>query len=82
MFFIVCTFFKAYKIKPNRFTRALLLAACPATEASDKFEISLVRILDMSQCMRFFNNVVCATSKASDQPAHTCCLIRAFAIVA
>ena len=26
-----------------------------------------------------FNNVVCATSKASDQPAHTCSLIRAFA---
>ena len=25
------------------------------------------------------NNVVCATSKASDQPAHTCSLIRAFA---
>ena len=25
------------------------------------------------------NNVVCATSKASDQPAHTRCLIRAFA---
>ena len=24
-------------------------------------------------------NVVCAISKASDQPAHTCCLIRAFA---
>ena len=26
-----------------------------------------------------FNNVVCATSKASDQPAHTRRLIRAFA---
>ena len=25
------------------------------------------------------NNVVCATSKASDQPAHTCSLIRVFA---
>ena len=24
------------------------------------------------------NNVVCATSKGSDQPAHTCSLIRAF----
>ena len=24
------------------------------------------------------NNVICATSKASDQPAHTCSLIRAF----
>ena len=27
------------------------------------------------------NNVVCATSKASDQPAHTCSLIRAFATI-
>ena len=26
-----------------------------------------------------YNNVVCATNKASDQPAHTCSLIRAFA---
>ena len=25
------------------------------------------------------NNVVCATSKGLDQPAHTCSLIRAFA---
>ena len=25
------------------------------------------------------NNVVCESSKASDQPAHTCSLIRAFA---
>ena len=25
------------------------------------------------------NNVVCATSKASDQPVHTCSLIRGFA---
>ena len=33
----------------------------------------------LSQCMRFFKNMVCATSKASDQPAHTRCLIRAFA---
>ena len=28
---------------------------------------------------RYFNNVVCATNKASDQPAHTRSLIRAFA---
>ena len=25
------------------------------------------------------NNIICATSRASDQPAHTCSLIRAFA---
>ena len=36
----------------------------------------------LSQCMRFptiSNNVVCATSKASDHPAHMGSLIRAFA---
>ena len=37
-------------------------------------------------CMKIFeprhessNNVVCSTSKASDQPVHMCSLIRAFA---
>ena len=33
----------------------------------------------MSLCMRFPKNVVCATSKASDQPAHMRSLMRAFA---
>ena len=28
---------------------------------------------------RISNNVVCATSKGSDQPTHTCSLFRAFA---
>ena len=30
-------------------------------------------------CHQISNNVVCATSKASDQPAHTRSLIKAFA---
>ena len=34
--------------------------------------------VDMSRDMRF-TKMVCATSKASDQPAHTCSLSRAFA---
>ena len=29
-------------------------------------------------CHEITNNVVCATSKGSDQPAHTCSLIRTF----
>ena len=33
----------------------------------------------MSRDMGILNNVVCATSKGSDQPAHTRSLIRAFA---
>ena len=34
----------------------------------------------IEQAHEISNNVLCATSKASDQPAHTCSLIRAFAI--
>ena len=34
--------------------------------------------MDLSQCMNF-QNMVCATSKGSDQPAHTHGLIRALA---
>ena len=33
----------------------------------------------MSSDIEISNNVVCATSKGSDQPAHTCSLITAFA---
>ena len=33
---------------------------------------------NMSRGMGFINNVVCATSRASDQPAHMRSLIRAF----
>ena len=43
-------------------------------------------MLQRKECMtlsepvhEIFNNVVCATSKASDQPAHMRSLIRAFA---
>ena len=38
-----------------------------------------VRILNIEPRHEIFNNVVCATRKASDQPAHTRRLIRAFA---
>ena len=37
------------------------------------------KILDIEPWHEISNNVVCATSKASDQPAHTHSLIRAFA---
>ena len=38
-----------------------------------------VKTLDNEPVHEISNNVVCATSKASDQPAHTRSLIRAFA---
>ena len=39
----------------------------------------VVDITDIEPVHEISNNVVCATSKASDQPAHTRSLIRAFA---
>ena len=36
-------------------------------------------ILTYEPVHKISNNVICATSKASDQPAHTRSLIRAFA---
>ena len=43
------------------------------SEKSDFAPVSYEQVHEIS------NNVVCATSKASDQPAHTLSLIRAFA---
>ena len=43
------------------------------------FFLSLPYTHKLSRDMRFSNTVVCATSKVSDQPAHTRSLIRAFA---
>ena len=46
-----------------------------------KFEHFLCKIEtdDIELRHEISNNVVCVTSKGSDQPAHTCRLIRAFA---
>ena len=46
--------------------------------AHDASEIEL-KLLSNEPVHEISNNVVCATSKASDQPAHTRSLIRAFA---
>ena len=45
----------------------------PVSGANQKLTIIYEPVHEIS------NNVVCATSKASDQPAHTRSLIRAFA---
>ena len=42
------------------------------------FNVACNKIIIDSRCV-ISNNVVCATSKASDQPTHTHSLIRAFA---
>ena len=50
-------------------------------DARPFFSFSAVRTVqtEFEPVHEISNNVVCATSKASDQPAHTCSLIRAFA---
>ena len=45
----------------------------------NKYKLKLVNQVLVEPRYEISNNVVCATSKASDQPAHTRSLIRAFA---
>ena len=49
----------------------MYLTYCESRVTNQQFEIELQHEIS--------NNVVCATSKDSDQPAHMCSLIRAFA---
>ena len=53
------------------------------TKRGDSFSTTSLVLTDMyftfEPVYEISNNVVCATSKASDQPAHTRSLIRAFA---
>ena len=65
----------------------ILLFSLPLSGRSpDMTEILLTGTLSLNSIKtiiepvhEIFNNVVCVTSKASDQPAHTRSLIRAFA---
>ena len=50
-----------------------VIAYLRVLDLNDQINITFEPVHDIS------NNVVCATSKASDQPAHTRSLIRAFA---
>ena len=43
------------------------------------FYTKSINIIIIEPVHEVSNNVVCGTSKASDQPAHMCSLIRAFA---
>ena len=56
--------------------KARLKPAC-STTGTNKIIATLHHIIEPVH--EISNNVVCATSKASDQPAHTHSLIRAFA---
>ena len=48
--------------------------------ASYNFRLfTMLRLMIFEPWHEISNNVVCATSKGSDQPAHTCSLVRAFA---
>ena len=45
----------------------------------DSYEASRLVIMANEPLHEIVKNVVCATSKGSDQPVHRCSLIRAFA---
>ena len=52
------------------------------SKRSDSFLLTPYKVNSQNECEpvhEISNNLVCATSKASDQPAHTRSLIRAFA---
>ena len=51
----------------------------PGREPTDVDDAPAIHININEPRHEISNNVVCGTSKASDQPAHTCSLIRAFA---
>ena len=43
-----------------------------------KISVKFDAVIPFEPVHEISNNVVCATSKGSDQPGHTCRLIRAF----
>ena len=62
--------------------KTLLKILCRADQRTDCTETridTLIEISASSQVHKISNNVVCATSQAADQPAHTRNLTRAFA---
>ena len=57
----------------------MVYAQNPAGNGIDRGGVGVGKIKINEPVHESSNNVVCATSKASDQPAHTRSLIRAFA---
>ena len=52
---------------------------CSQAKSKDAHDSQVVTLVTNEPVHEISNNVVCGTSKASDQPAHTRSLIRAFA---
>ena len=52
---------------------------CKYKHVTSQYKLTSYCDIKQEQVHEISNNVVCATSKASDQPAHTRSLIRAFA---
>ena len=64
----------------NRLNKAILLSTQNTFNLMDKKINAVLRSFDIIEPQHeISNNVVCATGKPSDQPAHTRSLIRAFA---
>ena len=59
--------------------KVLTFKICSEKKRNKQTQLALVFLLKKEPVHAISNNVVCATSKASDQPAHTRSLIRAFA---
>ena len=57
----------------------LFLSVCLSAMFSSSMVVVLISVERFEPVHEISNNLVCATSKASDQPAHTRSLIRAFA---
>ena len=55
------------------------MVLCALEGLNFRVKIVIVTNIINEPVHKISDNVVCVTSKASDQPAHTCRLIRAFA---
>ena len=62
----------------DRFSRVVACVAC-STALGQIHQVQQIIILKTEPEHEISNNVLCGTSKASDQPAHMRSLIRAFA---
>ena len=68
-----------FKIIRTKIKKAILAFSVFKLSFLNSYILSRLYRLKMEPVHENSNNVVCATSKASDQPAHTRSLIRAFA---
>ena len=69
----------AFAVHVRQIRSSLFVTNCYWNEIVFSQKVNKRHIIEFEPVHEISNNVVCATSKASDQPAHTRSLIRAFA---